>query len=290
MISQEIKKYLNNLTLDDFFHHSVGSDLEKALSLYEKFQKSISTLGDKQEENRNTRLKILTVMNFSILKKLGEGKRLEEFDQQDWKEIAAASGHAIIREETQYVISVFRMYEECIRASADYVENFTSEKRVAEIRLLADEIIEKTYLLKDEQISEVAYIEQCLWIALEAMIKLIATFASRVLVNEYADLSCALASYAFEYGRMILYQRERELINEIIQSQYVLDSELQIKYDRFIEELAEQSDRFLILVDNAFAPGFRKQFLGSIDLAESIGVPEEEILNSLDEIDSFFVD
>ena len=45
-----------------------------------------------------------------------------------------------------------------------------------------------------------------------------------------------------------------------------------------------------LLVDNAFAPNFRDAFLHSVLLAKAVGVKEEEILVSTEDIDSFFLD
>lgn len=290
-MNQEIEKHIKDLTIDYLSNHNIGNRLEKAVSVFEKLHTNIVGLANKEEEAGITGLKVITVMTFSVLKKIGEGKNIQDFSKQDWSIIVdEVSQYAIIQDETQYVLSVFHMYEKYIRASADYVEQFASEQKVAEIRLLADEIEEKTTLLKEELISEVSYIEQCLWIALEAMIKLIAASAAKIMVEEYADLAYALAAYAFEYGRMTLYKREQELINEYVQSQYILDGELQEKYNQFIEMLNAQSKQFILLVDNAFTPAFREQFLGSANLAKSLGVSEKEILTTVDKIDSFFED
>ena len=62
------------------------------------------------------------------------------------------------------------------------------------------------------------------------------------------------------------------------------------KYAAYLEDLQKESQQFYALVDNAFAPNFRDAFLHSILLAKTVGVKEEEILASTEDIDSFFLD
>ena len=63
----------------------------------------------------------------------------------------------------------------------------TSKDKLS-IRNLADEIQTKTGLLESEQIAEAVYIEDRLWISLEAMIKLLAATAYRFMDKDYAEL------------------------------------------------------------------------------------------------------
>ena len=134
------------------------------------------------------------------------------------------------------------------------------------------------------------YIEDCLWISLEAMLKLLASTAALCNDQRIADFAQALTSYAFEYGRLMLYSRELEIVNQFIESQYQLDAELEQKYAAYLEDLQKESHQFYTLIDNAFAPNFRDSFLHSILLAKTAGVKEEEILSSTEDIDSFFLD
>ena len=69
-----------------------------------------------------------------------------------------------------------------------------------------------------------------------------------------------------------------------------LDAELEQKYAAYLEDLQKESQQFYTLIDNAFAPNFRDAFLHSILLAKTVGVKEEEILASTEDIDSFFLD
>lgn len=209
----------------------------------------------------------------------------------DWKEIAKdISENVILKDDREYTKFVFDMYENYIRFSANQIQGVASERTMNAINELADELAYKSEQFMKEEIKEVVYIEDCLWICLDAMMKLIASTAERFVDKDYAELAQALAAYAFEYGRFVLHKREQEIINELIQRQYELDEALERKYEAFIKELEQQAEYFYALIENAFVPNFRDAFLHSIVLAQATGVKGSEILKNMNDIDSFFLD
>ena len=125
---------------------------------------------------------------------------------------------------------------------------------------------------------------------MEAMIKLLACTATLCGDQRVADFAQAIASYAFEYGRLMLYSRELEIVNQFVESQYQLNAELEKKYTAYLEDLQRESEKFCTLIDNAFAPNFRDAFLHSVLLARTVGVKVEDILSTTKDIDSFFLD
>ena len=238
-----------------------------------------------------TGIKVVTILTFSILRKIASGKKTSELNKDDWKDIAAdVSQYAVLADDQQYSVFIFNLYESYIRHSVQQIEGIISEETAEVINALADELHGKADALSAGYISEVTYIEDCLWISLEAMIKLLACTAYLRGDQQIADFAQALASYAFEYGRMMLYSRELEIVNQFIESQYQLDAELEQKYEAYLKDLQKESQQFYMLVDNAFAPNFRDAFLHSVLLAKAVGVKEEEILVSTEDIDSFFLD
>ena len=104
----------------------------------------------------------------------------------------------------------------------------------------------------------------------QAMLKLLASTAVLFGDNRIADFTDALTSFAFEYGRMMLYSRELELVNQYISYQYQLDEELSQKYLDYMEDLEKEADSFRALVDKAFSSDFRDTFLKSALLAKII--------------------
>ena len=284
-------KQLEELALEYFLQTPVGDKLEQVLKVFDKIQNNIIALYNKKDDTAMTALKGATVLTFTLLEKLSEGKEINDINPAEWKEIAnKVSVNAIMQDEQSYTIYVFSQYENYIRNYALNLKDYGENDKADAIINLADEIVEKTKLLNEELITEVAYIEDCMWISLEGMIKLIASVTSVLGKNSLEDLSWAVSVFAFEFGRCALYTRELELVNQFIDSQHIMDDELHKKYELFIKDLSDQLNLFCGMIDNAFIPNFREAFVNSVKLANTIGVKVDEILKSEDEIDSFFLD
>lgn len=269
----------------------LGDQLQYAMHIFDKVQSYFFALSEKQDELGMTGIKVVTIMTFSILRKIARGKKPSELNKEDWEEIAAdVSKHAVLADDQQYSVYIFGLYEDYIRYSVAQIEEIISDETADVINGLADELRGKADALGSGYISEVVYIEDCLWISLEAMIKLLACTANLRGDQQIADFAQALASYAFEYGRMMLYSRELEIVNQFVESQYQLDAELKQKYATYLEDLQKEAQQFYTLIDNAFSPNFRDAFLHSILLAKAVGLKEDDILTSTEEIDSFFLD
>lgn len=289
-MEQNLEKLLKDLALDQLMKSPLGEQLQQAMHIFDKVQTHYFALAEKQDEMGITGIKAVTVLTFAILRKIAAGKLPSQLDGQDWKEIAAAvSQYAVLADDQQYSVFIFSLYERYIRHSVQQIEEIISEETAAVINGLADELHGKADALNAGYISEVTYIEDCLWISLEAMLKLLASTAALCNDQRIADFAQALTSYAFEYGRLMLYSRELEIVNQFIESQYQLDMELEQKYAAYLEELQKESQKFYTLIDNAFVPNFRDAFLHSILLAKAAGVKEVEILSSSEDIDAFFL-
>ena len=290
-MEQNLENLLKDLALEQLMKSPLGDQLQHAMHIFDKVQTHYFALAEKQDEMGMTGIKAVTVLTFAILRKIADGKLPSQLDGQDWKEIAAVvDQYAVLADDQQYSVFIFSLYERYIRHSVIQIEEIISEETAAMINGLADELRSKADALGAGYISEVTYIEDCLWISLEAMLKLLASTAALCNDQRIADFAQALTSYAFEYGRLMLYSRELEIVNQFIESQHQLDAELEQKYAAYLEDLQTESQQFYTLIDNAFAPNFRDAFLHSILLAKAAGVKEEEILSSTEDIDSFFLD
>ena len=286
-----LNNFLIDLTLEQLSQTSIGEKLQQAVDVLQSVQSHYFAFAEKQDELDLLGVKAATIAAFAILRKIGEGKAPAHFAQDDWKDIAASvSQYAVLADDTHYSASIFGLYERYIRFEAKEMEPFASPAVIQSINALADDLHLKAQQLQGGRISEIQYTEDCLWISLEAMVKLLASTASFLPSPDVAAFSQAMASFAFSYSRLMLYRKEQELINEFLQSQHRMDETLAKKYDQFLAELNAQSAQFYELIDHAFAPDFREAFLQSILLAKAAGVQQEEILSSQEDVDQFFLD
>ena len=224
-MKQKLEQLLKDLALEQLTKAPAGEKLQQAMQIFQTVQKHYFAFVEKQDELEMTGVKAITVLTFSILKKIADGKIPSNLNEQDWKEIATVvSQVAVFADDQQYSVFVFSMYEKYIRDSVDQIEGCISEETACVINALADELHNKAAALEAGYISETTYIEDCLWISLEAMVKLLACTAALLGDQRVADFAQALASCAFEYGRLMLYSRELEIVNQFIESQYQLDT------------------------------------------------------------------
>lgn len=279
---------------DHGFELISGTELEnrirKALETIENFQKGLCTLADKEDENSLTLLKIGTILTFAIIKKRLNNKENGKFSKEDWADIAKAVGtYAVCMENQAYSEFVFLLYAEYIDFSLAVIADRISERAKSEICMLSQELRDKTELLHQGALGETVYIEECLWTALDAMLKLLSSWFGMTLGDEKEQLLSAATSLAFELTRYRLLKKEQIQLDACLEHQRELDEQLRCEYNAFLNELCAETDRFMDLIKNAFDPDFRKALRSSAELAAAAGVCEEEILDTPEKIDEYFL-
>ena len=282
---------LLNSSIEFFLNEKQADYIRQALSVFENVQKNLTALAEKDDEETLTGIKAGTVILLITLKKMTQGKMPNSFSKEDYANIAkAVSEYAVLMDDQDYSSFVFDLYAGYIEASVNVLALRVEKNRADSILNLSNALRQKSAQLKEGTTTETAYIEDCLWISLEAMIKLLSAYIGSTGGNEFADFSQAVSMVAFEYGRLMLYKREQALLTEYIDNQYQLDEKLSAKFEAYKAELKADSDRFNELISKAFDPDFSSSLKNSVELAKAAGVPQEEILDSTEKIDSFFLD
>ena len=289
----EVTDIVKDLSMDYFRTTSIYDKLQKCLSVIETSQETMCTLTSGTEDGTLTLLKVGSMLSFSIFGKMfNSGKMPKEFQGDDWEEIAnKVVKYGILMDGQVYTEFIFGVYAEYISRSVEINQNKLSEKSRKEISGLADELGNLTKSLENGRIKETDYVDRCLWVCFEAMIKLIAAYKTSFLNEknvEYAEFIQAICDLAVQYARLSMYSKENALLEEYINNQYKLDGELRDKFDNFIMELEERTSEFDILIEKAFDPEFKSLLKSSVDLAKSAGVSEDKILDSMNKIDDFF--
>lgn len=245
-----IENYIKKIAIEQLMSSEAGEKIQKAIHILEGMQEKLYVFSEKQDESGMTGIKAMTILTFSVLKKIADGKKISEFTDADWKSISKnVWDYAVAADDQLYSILIFGMYEKYIRGSAEQMKEIVSPEVVDSIQILADELHNKSENLVNGMISEVEYTEDCLWICLEAMVKLIASITYLFGNKEISEFVQAVSIYAFEYGRMILYKKEQEIITQYMEAQYKLDKELEVKFANFLLELQHQAEQFSILIN-----------------------------------------
>ena len=281
---------IKELTLQYLLESPLGKDLEEGLAYLERIQDTLYHLINKEDSDSLTKMKAGTVLTFAVLKQIAAGKQPQDFSEEDWKQIAnQVIDYAIIMDSRDYSIFVFQLYAEAIDGNANMFAANGREDRADQIRALAEELRAKEKKLQEGEIKETDYIDDCLWIALEVVLKILLAYFSSL--NQYGltELADGGVMYAFEYGRLALFQKEQRLLAEYLEKQEQLDAELEQKLHDYQEELRLYSEQFTDLTKRAYDPDFREALIGSVALAKAAGAEGDEILDSMDKIDDFFL-
>lgn len=281
----------DKLIIDKLLDSPLREKLDTVITEMEKIQQLLAKADTKKDEKELNKTKTAAMAVLAILKKTAAGKNISDFSEADWKDIVHNISEYVLLPDDAYSVFIFRMYESYVRCSVSIIQTFVSEEACEKILKLADELRANTELFHNGSIDEVRYTEDCLWISLEAMFKLLSATCSPLLKGEMvSELSAALTDFVFSYGRLMLYRREQEIISAYIEAQYVLDAELEEKYKSYLADLDEQTVRCRSLIEQAFSANYREAFLKSMLLVQETGAEESQILKSIEEIDSFFLD
>ncbi len=287
----DVADLIKNISIETLQGTSIYDRLKEDLESIRKYQEAVCVLVNNPYESNLNILRIGTILSFSIIGKIIQGKNPREFSKEDWKDVADnVADYGINMDGQRYTEFVFNLLALYIDYSVDLHKETISDSSVAEIKGLAAEIRTNTDKLENGSVTEPNYVDDCLWISFDAMIKLLAAYKTRGLCKEYAGFIQAVADISVQYGRYKLYQQELGIINGFLDGQKNLDEELEKKYAIYISELQDESDEFNNLLDSAFTPDFEMMLKGSVDLARKAGVDEERILASESQIGAYFLD
>lgn len=217
-----------------------------------------------------------------IAEKRKSGKKINIFDEYDWKEIAATTGKGTLKGGMRGV-SIYTL------------TNFTATPAAVASAMVTATfgIAEQAYQLKQGNVDEQRFIENSEMLCLDASVSALSSLAGQVLIPVPvlgAVIGNTVGTMMYQIAKDNLSSREQKIFKEYVEAVRQLDVSLQDQYQKFVDEIGKDTKQFMELLDRAFAPDIRVAFEGSIDLAKSCGVPVDEILDSKEKIASFFMD
>lgn len=218
----------------------------------------------------------------SISAKRKTGKRIRDFDERDWTEIAKDS--------------VFGTVKGGIRGISLYgLTNFTATPAA-----VANAIVTASFGVADQankyrngKINETEFLENSELLCLDASVSALSSFAGQVIIPVPilgAIIGNAVGTMMYQIAKDNLSSKEQKIISEYLNSIGELEDSLAREYQEYVDAIASDMQLYIDLLDKAFAPDIRIAFSGSIELAKAVGVPQEEILDSYEKVASYFLD
>lgn len=218
----------------------------------------------------------------SIVKKRISGKKLKDFSQEDWIEIAGESGKGTLKGGVR-------------GASIYMLTNFTKTSPAVASSILTASfgVAEQAHLFRLGKITEVQFIENAEIICLDTAISALSSFAGQVLIPIPVigtAIGNAVGTMIYKIGKDSLSAKEQAIIEQYLKDVADLDERLKQEYQQFIDDLNSCFADYMELLEAAFDPDVEKALDGSAELAKRMGVPQEEILDDYDKIASYFLD
>lgn len=289
--------------IDELLSSPIGDKIKQAMDAISGIQRNLYAMATNPDGAQLNLLKIGTVLQIFLLDTLFTGKRAKDLTAEDWTDLAKKlSQYTSFEDSLEYSAFAFSLYADYIDVSVSYLLGLNSKDAyqiseekshagysVESIKELSKAIRSNTDKLRKGEIAEPDYIDACLWLSLEAMIKLLASLPVKLIGPECTALLQSISQLGFEYGRYMLYAKENAILDAYIQNQHQLDEDLQRRYDEYLAELEKESKGFQALIDNAFSPNLRNMLMHSAELAHAAGVREEEVLKNLHDVDDFFM-
>ena len=290
---REMLQYCYTL-LDDLNSNSIVAVLRKqsksfdeALNIIEKLLPVAEQVLD--QDAVEVSIRAATMFLIALWSRVRQGESIGALSNKDWKEVLGmVYDKAVNIDPRDYSLLVFNTYRWSIGFAIEPMRINASPdviNRLEEIVALMDAYAED---LTTGEMDEVAFIEENMWLSLEAIFLVMTDRMNRLLPEARRELAEAVGALVFQKFRYSHYEKELAAIDACLEYQEELDQRLTEQVNAYLDALKNELDQFDILVEKAFnTSDFQLAFRGSIELAESMGA--EGILQTQQEIDDYFI-
>lgn len=217
----------------------------------------------------------------AVYEKLKSGKRLREFDEEDWIDIAKRTGYGMLKGGIRGV-SVY-LLTNYTQTSANLASAYTT----AALGVAAQAIA-----LKNGEITDDEFLINSEVMCLDIAVSTVSTFVGQAVIP--VPILGGLVGNVVGQTLSLICQRyadeqERTLIAEYIAEMELFQRDLDADYRRYFVGLEEYLQELHDVCSLAFDTDVNVAFAASITLARKVHVPERLILKDISEIDDFFL-
>jgi hypothetical protein len=222
-----------------------------------------------------------TALCMSISQKIKTGKRISDFDKDDWMDIADDTGKGIVTGGVRGV-SIYML------------TNYTATPAAVASSLVTASvgIADQANLYRKGIISEQQFIENSELLSLDVSVSALSSLLGQVIIPIPvlgAVIGNTVGTVIYKVAKDGLDDKEQEIFKSYIDSIDATEIELNEKYKRCKDTLAKDMDRYMDILNLTYSADVVKVFNGSVEMAKYMGVPSNEILDSKEKIDSYFI-
>lgn len=211
---------------------------------------------------------------------ISKRKSIRKLTPDDWDEIAKKTGRSTIRGGVRGV-TVFSLTNYTATPSYAASEMVNASFRIADI----------VSEFRKGSISEAEMIERSEIACLDSCVSCICMMAGAFIPIPLLGsvLTNMVGMRLYNTAKDCLNEYEQTLIKGYLSDISKLDSELSTEYRKHINEISAQLVEYSQLLEEAFCDDLYKMLSGSVAFASRVGVRVDEILDSKEKIDSYFL-
>ena len=216
----------------------------------------------------------VTLVTAIIQEKKKTGKKISEFTSENWKNILGKTTYGTfkgaVRGATLYAVTFNGL-----------MNSFVANGLVTGAFSIAELIYRKNkYGLSKEQ-----FISECE----NALLSTAVSTVSSMIGNTLIPIPVLGAVIGNTIGQLLLQIANQDKEIKLYAEEVKRIRETQEKeYRDFLEALLVREKQFFDLMELAFVPDYNQAFQGSVQLATAVGVEQNEILKTMDDIDDYF--
>lgn len=222
-----------------------------------------------------------TAFYMSVAKKRKSGKKIKDFDSNDWKDIIGESGEKFIRGG--------------VRGASIYtLTNFTATPAAVASAIVTASygVADQVHLYRIGKISETEFLENSELLCLDASVSALSSFIGQAIIPIPvlgAVIGNTVGTVMYQIGKDKFSDNEQRILRLYAESMQKLDASLEEEYQELIMLLNKEVEMYMSFMEDSFSANVGVAFEGSINLALSLGIPKDEILDSHDKIKAFFL-
>lgn len=209
-------------------------------------------------------------------------KNLCDFTAKDWTEIIAETGKGSIKGGLRG-LSIYALTNYTATPAAIASALATATFGVADL----------LYNYRKGEITELQFIENSESLCLDAAVSGLSSLIGQTLIPVPvlgAVVGNAVGTIIYQGCKDIFYDKEYKIITEYLENIKTLNSKLDQEYQEFINNLNTAFDTYIGIIERICSVDVLQALDGSISLAKTMGVSDNEILHTKDEISSYFTE
>ena len=276
----EVQSATYEATFDKEKEHLAQRDQERRDAAY---QESKPTLAEEAKAAAiSAAVEGGTALCMAIVQKRKSGKKLKDFTEEDWKQIAGEAGTGTVKG--------------AIRGGSIYVlTNFTATPAAvaSAVTTASFGVAEQAHLYRTGAIGEQEFIEHSETLCMDAAVSAISSLAGQMLIPVPvlgAVIGNTIGTLLYQIGKDSLTKKEQAIFAGYISEINTLDQQLEEAYRSSIDRMNAAFASYMDVLAVAFVPDVLQALQGSAKLAKTMGVPTEEILDTREKVFSYFMD